>query len=164
MEQLTIAGKTFSLAPRYEEGHELTAGEASALNQTYFENVRNNCAKKVKDEGWDQDQITNYAEGYQFGVRTGGGGGGERDPVMSEATRIAKDIIRKKLKELGKKNVDPKAIVTAAKALVEKNPKITELAKQRVAEAQAAAADDLGDLVSDLPQKAPTAPQAEAAA
>ena len=167
MEQLTIAGQTFTLAPRYEEGHELTAGEASALNQTYFENVRNNCAKKVKDEGWTQEQVSSYAEAYQFGLRVGGGSGGERDPVMSEALRIAKSMIRDAIKAKGKKNVDPKAInETARKLLVSEKHRdaIILLAKQRVAEQQAAASDDLGDLVSDLPVKQPEAASAAAAA
>jgi hypothetical protein len=49
MEQITIAGQSFNVPIRYEEGHELTSGEASALNQTYHENIRNNLAKKAKE-------------------------------------------------------------------------------------------------------------------
>ena len=45
------------------------------------------------------------------------------------------------------------ALTEAAKKLVDKNPQIMELAKQRVEEAQAAAADDLSELVSGLPLK-----------
>ena len=98
MEQITIAGKTFNAPLRYEEGHELSAGEAAALNQTYHENLRNNFAKKVKDAieagAFSQDVIQiefdAYAREYQFGVRTGGGGA-PRDPVTKEALDILKD-------------------------------------------------------------------------
>src|SRR5215471_12844559 len=100
MEQITIAGKTFNAPVRYEEGHELTSGEANALNQTYHENLRNNFAKRVKDAieagGYDQSAIQrefdSYAEKYEFGVRTGGGGS-TRDPVLAEALAIARNMI-----------------------------------------------------------------------
>jgi hypothetical protein len=161
MEQITIAGKTFNVPVRYEEGHELTAGEASALNQTYHENLRNNFAKRVKDaeeaDKFDQDglqaELDAYAEGYQFGVRMGGGP--TRDPVMSEAMAIAKVQIRQALRKKGisLNSVKAQALTEAAKKLVDKNPQIMELAKQRVEEAQAAAADDLSELVSGLPLK-----------
>lgn len=159
MEQITIAGKVFNVPVRYEEGHELTAGEASALNQTYHENLRNNFAKKVKDasEKPDFDQasiqteLDKYAAEYQFGVRTGGGA--TRDPVQSEALRIAKDQIRTALKKKGVKlaSVEASAITAAAQKLIDRDTRILELAKQRVEEAQLAAADDLSDLVASLP-------------
>jgi len=161
MEQITIAGKTFNAPLRYEEGHELSAGEAAALNQTYHENLRNNFAKRVKDaeeaDKFDQDglqaELDAYAEGYQFGVRMGGGP--TRDPVMSEAMAIAKVQIRQALRKKGisLNSVKAQALTEAAKKLVDKNPQIMELAKQRVEEAQAAAADDLSELVSGLPLK-----------
>src|SRR6516165_9736225 len=160
MEQITIAGKTFNAPLRYEEGHELTAGEAGALNQTYHENLRNNFAKKVKDakDAGDYDHTAmqsdfdTYAEAYQFGLRIGGGGA-PRDPVMSEAMSIAKGQVRAALKKKGIKvaTVTAQAITDVAKKLLDRNPAIMELAKQRVAEAQAAAAEDLSDLVSGLP-------------
>lgn len=164
MEQITIAGHSFNVPVRYEEGHELTAGEASALNQTYHENLRNNFAKKVKDAGASADvpalqaELDAYAAAYAFGVRTGGGGA-PRDPVMAEAMSIAKGIIRAALKKKGKKvsEVDPKAINDAAKKLIDRDHSITETAKARVAEAQAAASEDLSDLIADLPAK-PEAP------
>ena len=161
-EQITIAGETFSAPMRYEEGHELTAGEAAALNQTYHENLRNNFAKKVKDAkeagSFDlaafQGEFDTYAEAYQFGLRVGGGGV-TRDPVMSEAMSIARGQIRVALRKKGVKiaSVDAAALTAAAKKLIDKNPQIMELAKQRVEEAQAAAADDLSELVADLPMK-----------
>jgi len=168
METITIAGYSFNVPVRYEEGHELTAGEASALNQTYHENLRNNFAKKVKEtveKGGTaeslQTELDAYAAAYAFGVRTGGGGA-PRDPVMAEAMSIAKGIIRAALKKKGKKvsEVDPKAINEAAKKLIDRDSTIVETAKARVAEAQAAASEDLSDLIADLPAK----PQEAAAA
>lgn len=173
MEQITIAGQAFNVPVRYEEGHELTAGEASALNQTYHENLRNNFAKTVK-EGLEsgsetvetlQTKLDTYAAEYAFGVRTGGGA--VRDPVMAEAMNIAKGQIRALLKRKGTKvsDVAASAITDAAKKLVAHEthgPKIMNDAKRRVAEAQAAAGADLDELVGTLPTK--PAPQAEAAA
>lgn len=164
MEQITVAGKVFNAPIRYEEGHELTAGEASALNQTYHENLRNNFAKKVKeadeagtfDEAAMQAEFDTYAEQYQFGVRSGGGGV-SRDPVMQAAMNIAKTQIRAAIKKKygSSVKVENAVITEKAKQLLAspKGEPIMALAKQRVAEEQAAAADDLGDLVADLPEK-----------
>src|ERR1019366_7774418 len=102
MEQITISGHPFNVPVRYEEGNELTAGEASALNQTYHENIRNNLAKKAKEGVLTQVEVDAYAESYQFGVRTAGVGV-TRDPVMAEAMRIAKKQIAELLKKSGKR-------------------------------------------------------------
>ncbi len=154
METITIAGAPYQVPVRYEEGHELTAGEASALNQTFHENIRNNLAKKAKEGSLTQAEVDAYSGTYQFGVRTGGGFA-PRDPVMSEALRIAKDQIKAALKKKGRKvsDVEASAINEAAKKLVGQNPQILELAKQRVAEQQAAATEDLSSLVADIPAK-----------
>jgi hypothetical protein len=162
MEQITIAGSPFNVPVRYEEGHELTAGEASALNQTFHENVRNNLAKLGKDGTLTQEKVDSYAQSYQFGIRAAGGGA-TRDPVLAEAMSIAKAQIRAALKKKGVKfsTVEPSAINEAAKKLIARDDRIMEAAKARVAEAQDAAADDLSDLVAGLPEKAP---KAEAAA
>ncbi len=101
--QVTIADKTFSVPQPFAEGHVLNANEASTLNQTYAENVRNNKAKSVKEAvaagTFDQDvfqgAIDDYCAGYEFGVRTGGGRTG--DPVMQEAMDITRDLVRKQL-------------------------------------------------------------------
>lgn len=166
MEQITIAGKIFNAPLRYEEGHELTAGEASALNQTYHENLRNNFAKRVKEAvdtgAFDQDglqtEFDTYAEKYEFGVRTGGGGV-TRDPVQAEAMAIAKSMINAALKKKGVKvtSVDAAAKTAKAKQLIDKRPDITELARKRVAEAQLAANIDLTEFVNEIPEKAEAA-------
>lgn len=165
MEQITIAGQSFNVPLRYEEGHELTSGEASALNQTYHENIRNNLAKKAKDGELTQADVDSYAEGYQFGVRAAGTGV-TRDPVMSEAMRIAKKQIGELLKRSNKsiRDYEASALNDAARKLIAKDSAILDLAKQRVAEQQSLAQADLGDILSGLTEK-PAAPadQEEAA-
>lgn len=159
MEQITIAGTAFNVPVRYTEGHELSAGEASALNQTFHENIRNNLAKKAKEGTLTQAEVDAYAGDYQFGVRTAGTGV-TRDPVMSEAMRIAKKQIGELLKKNGKKigDYEVAAINDAAKKLLELDPAILELARQRVAEQQSLASADLGDLLSGLTEKPAAAP------
>ncbi len=147
---ITIAGKPFSVEPRYSEGHVLSANEASALNQTFFENLRNNFATKAKDGGTQED-FTAYASSYQFGVRTGGGA--SRDPVQTEAMNMARSAIKDTIKAKGLNISDYSAasITAAAEKLLAKDPSYLELAKKRVEEAQAnakASIDD--DLLSAL--------------
>lgn len=161
-EQITIAGEVFDAPVRYEEGHELTAGEAAALNQTFHENLRNNFAKRVKDAkdngSFDLDalkaEFAAYAEEYAFGIRTGGGGA-TRDPVLAEAMNIARGQVRAAIRKKGLKlaDVQATAVTNAAKKLIEKNPDILELARARVEETKAVSTDDLSDLVADLPMK-----------
>ncbi len=165
MEQITIAGSAFNVPMRYEEGHELTAGEASALNQTYHENIRNNLAKLAKEGLLTQEKVDEYAGNYQFGIRAAGAGV-SRDPVMAEAMRIAKKQVGELLKKAGKKIGDytVETINGAAKQLIAKDDQIMTLAKQRVAEQQSLASADLGDILSGLAEKpAEAAPAAEAA-
>lgn len=133
---ITIAGKPFTVEPRYAEGHSLSANEASALNQTFFENLRNNFAGKAKDGG-TQEEFDQYSSAYQFGVRTGGGGG-SRDPIEVEAMSLARDAVRKGIVGAGKKIADfsAKAISEAAAKLLDKNPSYREKAAERVAQMQ----------------------------
>lgn len=142
---ITIAKRQFAVSPRYAEGHVLTANEASTLNQTLFENLRNNFAKKA-EEGGTQEEFDAYAEAYQFGVRTGGGGG-SRDPVEIEAMNLARDAVRNRILSKGMKLADftAKAISEAAAKLVDGNPSYRETARQRVAQMQAVAAESIDD-------------------
>lgn len=143
---ITIAGRSFTVEPKYSEGHTLTANEASALNQLRNENLRNNFATKAKD-GASQEDFDKYASSYEFGVRTGGGR--TSDPVEAAAMEIARETIRDALRKAGKKLADYKAaqISAAAAKMLEgdKGPAIREAAKRRVEEMQSAAAGDLGD-------------------
>lgn len=156
---LTIAGTAYSVEPRYAEGHVLTANEASALNQTYFENLRNNFASKAKEggDGATQEAFNAYAASYQFGVRTGGGS--SRDPIQVEAMNIARDTVKDLIRKTGKKLADYSAAAiseTASKLLAHetKGPEILELAKKRVAEMQSAAGQSVDlDLLAGLEPK-----------
>ena len=72
---------------------------------------------------------------------------------------IAKAMINAVLKKKGIKinSVDAAAKTAKARELIEKRTEIMELARQRVAEAQAAASSDLDDFVNDMPVKAAAA-------
>jgi hypothetical protein len=151
MEQITISGKTFNVPLRYEEGHELSAGEAAALNQMLHENLRNNFATRVKkaidNGGFDQvalqSEFDKYAEQYQFGSRARGGPR-IADPILKEARAICRLKIDSSLKAKGMsiRDVTKKALATKMAELIQR-PDILELARQRVAELQAIAAEDL---------------------
>ena len=163
---ITIAGKPYNVEARFAEGHVLTANEASALNQTFYENLRNNFASKAK-EGADQAAFDEYAASYQFGVRTGGG---SRDPIEVEAMSIARDTVKDMIRKAGKKLSDYSAAAiseTAGKLLAHevKGPEIRELARKRVAEMQSAAGQSVDlDLLSGLEAKAAETPADEGAA
>lgn len=151
-DSITIAGETFTVPMPYKEGHVLSANEASALNQTHSENLRNNFASKVKlakeNKTFDlemlQSELDEYAEEYEFGVRTGGGGR-SGDPVMSEAMEIMRDKVRKAIKKSGAslKDFPAKDITARAKAEFSKNSPAAQavlaLAKERVEAARSIA-------------------------
>lgn len=167
---ITIAGKEFTIPQPYAAGHTLTANEASSLNQTFAENVRNNLAKKVKEQtevgSFDQQvfqgTVDDYANNYEFGVRTGGGGR-TSDPVMAEALDIARELVRKAIVKAGHKLADVKAakITELAKGAIEKNPAILETARARVEEAKGIADISLEGLDSPAQGDETAAPAAK---
>jgi hypothetical protein len=142
-DQITIQGQTFRVPIRYAAGHQLTEGEAGALNQTLHENLRNNFAKKVSEGveagvGLDvlQQQLDDYANEYQFGVRTGGGGF-RGDPVMTLAMNIARELVRNQVKAKGLDADEWPAsrITQVAKSLLDsqgENGKIVQTARNQV--------------------------------
>lgn len=161
---ITVKGVSLSVPKPYTEGHQLKANEASVLNQTFAENLRNNFASSVADaiekaggvEKLDmsalQADFDKYITGYEFGVRRAGGGAGA--PKLEPRVKIARDIAREKVKEAirghGLKVSDYSAekINTLALALVQKDPNFLAEADRRIKSQQkaAAAAIDLGDL------------------
>lgn len=159
-DQITIQGTVFRVPVRYAAGHTLNDGEASALNQTLHENIRNNMAKRVA-EGQEaglptetiQQQVDDYANDYAFGVRTGGGGF-RGDPVMTLAMNMARDLVRNQIKV---KNLDqdewPAARISqAAKALLDsqgEDGKMIALARKQV-EAEKEAAKEAMASVNEL--------------
>ena len=159
-DEITIQGQVFRVPLRYAAGHSLTEGEAGALNQTFHENLRNNFAKKV-NEGTEagvtkdilQQQLDDYANDYQFGVRTGGGGF-RGDPVMTLAMNIARELVRQAIKAKGLDQEEwPAARFSqAAKALIDnqgENGKILATARRQV-EAEKEAAKEAMASVSEL--------------
>lgn len=126
--RITIQGLTFALAAVFSAGHKLTENEATALDGLRAENIRNNFSttvKKAKEaaaeaNGVDVKEVTadmldtdaleaqlaEYAEGYQFGVRTGGR---TTDPVERIARDIAKTTIENAIRAKGNKLSDYKA-------------------------------------------------------
>lgn len=168
--QITVQGLTFDAPQPYTAGtKELTDGEASALNQTLAENLRNNFAPQVKkaleeykkannlpedaEVGVDQldhealiEAFDKYADEYEFGVRRAGGGTrAPADPVGREAHRIASAKVREALKKKGLKidSVSKEKMAEFIEGVLAKYPEIKEEAKRRVEATQTIAASDL---------------------
>lgn len=169
-ETYTIDSDTFNVPAPYSEGHVLTAGEASQLNQVFAENVRNNLASKAKalkeagtyDRDVFQGTVDDYCDSYEMGVRTGGGR--SSDPVMAEALNIAREMVRNAIKEQGKyklSDISAKQITDLAKATIDKNPQIMETARARVEEVRQIAGIELSSL--DLGNGAADAPKGKKA-
>lgn len=174
-ESVTVAGKTFTMPLPFDEGHILTAGEASQLNQVYHENLRNNVAKKVKEavdsNKFDQTEfqalIDKMASEYEFGKRRAGGPRASTDPILREALRLATEAISTKLRSQGKKPSEFSNLKEIAQKLVDTNPIFKEKAAEIVAERQAVADATLSDVMNDLtvkPVETKTTPEAPAQA
>jgi len=153
--EITIQGETFAIPQPFAEGHVLTAGEASALNQTYAENLRNNFAKTVKaskeagtfEHAGAQAALAEYAASYAFGVRSSGTRTAV-DPVEKKATDLASSIVKAKLTEKGIKMsaLAEGQFDKAVAALLEKRPDIREEARRQVDMAKSIAASALDEL------------------
>lgn len=164
MQEVTISGEVFKIAPRYSEGHSLTENEAAALNQTYFENIRNNMARGVADAkeagAFDYDEfqkkITSYANEYEFGARRGPGA--PRDPILSEAFKLAKDAVTKAvIEKYGQRHgYAADMIAEKAREVLDKpsGQKYKDLAKQIVDARLGAAKEVLSELDLGSPQAA----------
>jgi len=168
--QITVQGLTFDAPQPYKSGPvTLTEGEASALNQTLAENLRNNFAPQVKkaieeykkansvaedvEVGVDQldhealiEAFDKYADEYEFGIRRAGGGTRTpADPIGREAHRIASTKVREALKKKGLKldSVSKEKMAEFIQAVLAKYPEIREEAKRRVESVQSVAFEDL---------------------
>jgi|SRR5215471_10132145 len=155
---MTIQGLQFDIKTPYKEGHVLTAGEASQLNQVRMENIRNNFASTIRNAAAeyrkannlkDEDEVpvdqldkddldeklAEYDNSYVMGLR--GGPTGPRtpqDPIMREAHRIALEKVKTALK---KKNVTISSVSKEKMeeyitGVIAKYPDIMEEAKRRV--------------------------------
>lgn len=147
---MKIAGQLFAIAAPFDEGHALTANEASAMNQLLAENIRNNFAKRVKDAddvAGLQAELDNYVKEYEFGVRRSGGGR-TGDPVEAEAMAIARSKVKQALQAKGHKLADISAskITELASQALAKHPEWTDLAVQVVSQRDAVADVELEGL------------------
>lgn len=170
VKEITVQGLAFEVNQPYAAGtHELTVGEANALNQTLAENLRNNFAPKVKKAmeeyrkansladdaevavtSLDHDALKTefeaYAAEYEFSAIAGGGGARTpTDPIQREAYRIAWDKIKLALTKKGIKidTVGKDKKDELIKGTLEKYPAITEEATRRVNSAADIALDGL---------------------
>lgn len=168
--EITIKGVQLIVPAPFAEGHVLRANEASVLNQTLAENLRNNFAGTVKSaieqagsiEQLDlkdlQKQLNVYVGEYDFGVRRSGGGG----PKLEPRVRIARDIAKEKIKEairgkgLKVSAYSAEDINSKALELVEKDSFYLAEADRRLKAQQKAAAEsiDLSELVKAEPKAA----------
>lgn len=140
--QIIVAGEAVMCPQPYEPGHPLTEAEAKALNQVYSENVRNNTAariKKAKEEGGDVAaavaEAEEYARNYEFSMPSTGTSRRVMDPVEREARSIARELIKSKLEESGRKLKDvDKEKLDAKIDEVAANEDVLKLARKRVSE------------------------------
>lgn len=110
-----IAGESFEISAPYAAGHALTEAEAKTLNQVRSENIGNNLREKIKElieAGKLDDARALVAEKdatYEFTLASASGTSSRAlDPVEREARALAKEIVKAKLAEQGKKwNVAP---------------------------------------------------------
>lgn len=169
---VTIQGFEFSIPARYAEGHVLNANEASAMNQLFAENVRNNAASKIKkakaeaeeagtefsldadrgdEAGSLRQEIQAYAETYEFGARVARASE-PVDPIQKEAYRIATDLVLGKLRDANVKKKDlADGVFDETVAKIQAGEKVQKLAIKRVKEREALAAEDFD--VSELATK-----------
>lgn len=154
MPTITIQGLKFEVPEPYTAGHVLLENEASALNQTFAENIRNNCARSIVEPAQEEAEangteldlealqaaINEYASSYQFGVRTGGGR--TTDPVERAAMEIARAAI---FSAMAKKGIARTSVKAAQVTELAKNYLESEAGKGIYEEArrQVAAAKDL---------------------
>jgi phosphoenolpyruvate-protein kinase (PTS system EI component) len=148
-ETITIQGYEFPVQPRYKAGHTLTDLEAEALNQAYWDNLRNNFTNKVKaaksqsgglSEATHQDlvrQFEGYAQDYQFGQRRAAA-----DPIYAQieaqAVSLARTAIRDAMRQQGQKDAySAEEIEAAAHDLVGTDPSFREKAQKAVEERRA---------------------------
>lgn len=145
---MVIQGHQFTVADKYAAGHTLTEIEASVLNQTRRENLRNNFAKQVKEAENDAGELTKkqhadlqtkldeYASEYEFNLAGGRAG----DPIEREARVLARAAITAQLKKAGKsvKDVDKDALTAKVNEIASTNEQILAMAKKNVEQRKAA--------------------------
>lgn len=103
-----IHGVAFDITQPYVEGAVITAAEARALNQVRSENIGNNVREKLKEllEAGDTAGATALVaerdSTYVFNMSSGSSAV-KRDPIETEARKIAKELIKENLAASGRK-------------------------------------------------------------
>lgn len=176
--EITIKGLKFTVPAPFTEGHVLRANEASVLNQTFAENLRNNFAGNVADAideaaktNGDPDvaalqaELDAYVLEYDFGIRSGGGGAPKLEPRFRIARDLAKEKIKEKIRASGHKvsDFDAAKINELAMALIEKDGFYLAEADRQLAATQEAAADGIDLSGLELAKKDETQGEQQAA-
>lgn len=145
--QKTINGLVFEISQPYTEGHTITDIEARVLNQVRAENIGNNLRAKIKEmieAGSSHEEIAALvAEKDAEYVFTAGNIGESRklDPYEREAEKIARELVKAKLAETGRKLTvapegytedDWKAKVQATVEQVAASENVLKVARKRV--------------------------------
>ncbi len=143
----TINGVNFEISQPYTEGHVINEAEARVLNQTRSENIGNNVRAKLKElieaaatpEALAQLVAEKDAE-YVFTLANVGEGR-RLDPYEKEAEKIARDLLKAKLGETGRKltvapegvtEEDWKAKIDAEVERISTNEQVLKTARKRV--------------------------------
>jgi hypothetical protein len=112
-----INGLSFEISQPYAEGHVINAAEAKTLNQVRSENIGNNLrdfVKKAQEAGKTDElaaAVAKYDAEYVFTLASASARK-TLDPVERKARAMAKDVIKAKLAELGRKLTDIPAGLT----------------------------------------------------
>jgi hypothetical protein len=163
----TIGGVSVQVPAPYSEGYVLSGAEADMLNQTFAENISNNMrSKAVGEDGQPlteeafQALVDEYITKYQPGVRSGGGGGGQRalTPVDIEVRNLATAKLKEILKAKGLKQKDIEFTTVRDKIIEQHRDALTAQAEKVVRAREKAAGDDsdiLASVADSLPGVAP---------
>lgn len=136
--EATIQGLKFTIPEPFKAGHVCTEGEASSLNQTLRENVRNNVAAQIKAEEekaegerktFTQEDVDAYVADYEFGIRAARGEA-RLSPEEREARNIARNIINAKLKESNTAKPDADTMEAWIKQVASQPPVVKEAARR----------------------------------
>lgn len=156
----TIGDLKVQVPQPYAAGQPLTEATAAILNQTLAENISNNTRAKLalghvpegSPEGTEatphtiesaQALIDKYVEGYEPGVRRGGGGEPRvTDPVEKEARAIAKAKMTEIVKGRGMKPADVDMGDLTSKLFEANKDALMKAAKKIVADRAKAQAGD----------------------
>lgn len=149
--EITVNGVLVKVPQPYDAGYQINEAEAKALNQTYAENIANNCRKAVKelaaeDGTYDEASskaaaklVAEYADKYEFTLASVGGSRAKLDPLTKECRSIARDAIVAEIKKAGKtvkawEESQEEGALKAKIIEVAENEQIVKLAKKRLAE------------------------------